>query len=112
MKALDDYTVEFVFNESYYNSLLMSGAMEIMPKHFYEKYLKQPEKFNESKGILLGSGPYRLKDPENWTPDKNAVELIIPVFTFGTAIPRSGGILMRFRTPVKPDFFHLNTRFT
>jgi len=74
--ALDDYTVEFVFKEPYYNSLLMSGAMEIMPKHFYEKYLDTPEKYNESKGILLGSGPYKLVDPTSWTPDKGLVDLV------------------------------------
>lgn len=76
VKALDDYRVEFVFTEPYYNSLLMSGSMDILPKHFYKKYLKVPEKFNESKGILLGSGPYRLKEPAAWSPDKGVVELI------------------------------------
>ena len=76
VKALDDNTVEFIFKEPYYNSLLMSGSMEIMPRHFYEKYIKQPEKYNESKGILLGSGPYRLIDPTGWTPDKGVVELV------------------------------------
>lgn len=74
--ALDDYSVEFVFEEPYYNSLLISGVMEIMPRHFYEKYLKDPKTFNESKGILLGSGPYRLIDPTSWTPDKGVVELV------------------------------------
>lgn len=76
VKALNEYTVRFTFTEPYYNSLLMSGAMEILPKHFYEKYLNEPEKFNQSKGILLGSGPYKLKDPSSWTPDKGVIELI------------------------------------
>jgi len=76
VKALDDYSVEFTFVEPYYNSLLLSGSLGIMPKHFYQKYLKMPEKYNQSKGILLGSGPYRLMDPENWSPDKNVVELV------------------------------------
>lgn len=76
VKALNDYSVEFVFIEPYYNSLLTSGTMEIMPKHFYKKYLKTPETYNESKGILLGSGPYRLKEPSSWSPDKGVVELV------------------------------------
>ena len=76
VKAHGDYAVEFIFVEPYYNSLLMSGSMQILPKHFYKKYLKIPEKYNESKGILLGSGPYRLKEPTNWSPDKGVVELI------------------------------------
>jgi len=50
--------------------------MPILPKHFYAAYLKEPQKFNESKGLLLGSGPYKLIDPKNWTPDKGNVELV------------------------------------
>ncbi len=74
--ALDDYTVQFTFTEPYYNSLLLSGSLEILPKHFYSQYMDDPTPFNQSKGILLGSGPYRLKAPDSWTPDKKIVELI------------------------------------
>ncbi|MCX4188957.1 peptide-binding protein [Methylophaga sp. OBS3] len=74
--ALDDYTVEFVFSEPYYNSLQLAGGLEILPEHFYRRYLDSPREFNESRGLLMGSGPYRLADPENWTPDQGAVELI------------------------------------
>ena len=87
VKALTDYSVEFVFIEPYYNSLLMSGTMEIMPKHFYEGYLKMPQKYNESKGILLGSGPYRLKEPSSWSPDKGVVELVRNERYWGTVSP-------------------------
>jgi ABC-type transport system substrate-binding protein len=37
-----------------------------MPKHFYSKY--PPEKFNEQLGMLMGTGPYMLRDPEAWRP--------------------------------------------
>jgi peptide/nickel transport system substrate-binding protein len=37
-----------------------------MPKHFYSKFTA--DQFNEKTGLLMGSGPYKLKDPENWTP--------------------------------------------
>lgn len=73
--ALDDYTVEFVFAEPYFNSLQLAGSLEIMPEHFYRRFLDDPRKFNESRGLLLGSGPYRLPDPEGWTPDQGRVEL-------------------------------------
>ena len=49
--------------------------MTIIPEHFYKRFLDEPRTFNESRGLLLGSGPYRLKDPENWTPDQGRVEL-------------------------------------
>lgn len=73
--ALDDYTVVFEFKEPYFNALSLAGGMSIMARHFYEPYLQTPEAFNQSKGLLLGSGPYRLQDPKGWTPDLGMVEL-------------------------------------
>lgn len=73
--ALDDHTVEFYFAEPYFNSLQLAGGLEVMPAHFYRRYLDDPRTFNESRGLLLGSGPYRLANPETWTPDQGRVEL-------------------------------------
>ena len=73
--ATGPYEVVFRFKEPYFNSLALAGGMAIMPRHFYEPYLEKPETFNQSKGLLLGSGPYRLADPKGWTPDQGLVEL-------------------------------------
>jgi peptide/nickel transport system substrate-binding protein len=73
--AIDDLTVEFVFSEPYFNSLQLAGGMGILAEHFYSRFLDDPRRFNESRGLLLGSGPYRLADPEVWTPDQGRVEL-------------------------------------
>lgn len=73
--ALGPYQVEFKFKEPYFNSLALAGGLTILPQHFYGPYLEQPESFNQSKGLLLGSGPYRLQDPKGWTPDQGLVEL-------------------------------------
>lgn len=73
--ALNDLQAEFIFKEPYFNSLSLAGGMEILAKHFYGPYLDDPESFNQSKGLLLGSGPYRLVDPRQWTPDQGMVEL-------------------------------------
>tara|TARA_R110002049_G_scaffold169496_5_gene336108 strand:+ start:945 stop:2816 length:1872 start_codon:yes stop_codon:yes gene_type:complete len=73
--ATDERTVEFVFSEPYFNSLQLAGGMAILPEHFYARFLDDPRTFNESRGLLLGSGPYRLADPETWTPDLGRVEL-------------------------------------
>lgn len=75
VNAIDDYNVEFVFKEPYFNSLQLAGSLDVLPKHFYERFLDDPRRFNESRGILLGSGPYRLDDPENWSADQGRVEL-------------------------------------
>ncbi len=73
--ATGKHEVVFRFREPYFDALALAGGMSILPQHFYEPYLKDPRKFNQSKGLLLGSGPYRLKDPVNWTPDLGMVEL-------------------------------------
>ncbi len=73
--AVDAQTVEFVFKEPYYDSLSLAGGMDILSRKFYEPYLQEPQKFNQSKGLLFGSGPYRLADPRSWTPDLGIVEL-------------------------------------
>jgi len=73
--AFGKYTVVFEFKEPYFNALSLAGSMSIMARHFYEPYLKEPETFNQSKGLLIGSGPYRLQDPKGWTPDQGMVEL-------------------------------------
>ncbi|MEJ2610251.1 MAG: peptide-binding protein [Candidatus Thiodiazotropha sp.] len=75
VEVLDPLTVKFQFAEPYFNALALAGGMPVMPKHFYEPYLKHPNTFNQSKGLLLGSGPYRLEDPKNWSPDKGLIEL-------------------------------------
>ena len=73
--AIDPRTVKFQFKEPYFNALALAGGLSVMPKHFYEPYLQRPNDYNQSKGLLLGSGPYRLEDPRNWSPDKGMVEL-------------------------------------
>jgi peptide/nickel transport system substrate-binding protein len=75
VRANGPLEVVFVYKEPYYNALDLAGGLAIMPRHFYEPYLNDPDTFNQSKGLLLGSGPYRLKDPKGWTPDTGIVEL-------------------------------------
>ena len=73
--ATGPHEVVFKFKEPYFNALSLAGGLAVMPRHFYAPYLENPEAFNQSKGLLLGSGPYRLKDPKGWTPDQGMVEL-------------------------------------
>jgi peptide/nickel transport system substrate-binding protein len=60
------YEVVFKFKEPYFEMFGLAGGMQIMPKHFYEKFT--PEDFNASVGYLLGSGPYRMENPTSWKP--------------------------------------------
>ncbi|MDT4332636.1 ABC transporter substrate-binding protein [Methylomonas sp. MED-D] len=95
VKADGKDRVTFVFKEPYFEALSLAGGMNIMPKHFYEPYLKEPQKFNESKGLLLGSGPYRLADPKNWTPDQGSVELLRNERYWGDVQPAYNRILWK-----------------
>jgi peptide/nickel transport system substrate-binding protein len=61
-----DYEVTFVFARPYFESFGIAAGFEVLPKHFYSKYT--PEQFNQEVGLLLGTGPYRLRDPVSWRP--------------------------------------------
>ncbi len=74
--AKSQYEVVFRFKEPYFKALDFAGGMAILAEHFYAPYLKNPEKYNQSKGLLIGTGPYRLADPKNWKTDQDGLELI------------------------------------
>jgi peptide/nickel transport system substrate-binding protein len=70
-----DYAVSFTFKEPYFKAMELAAGMPILPKHFYSKFT--PEQYNRSTGLLMGSGPYRLADPEGWRPEPGKpVELV------------------------------------
>ena len=66
-KKTGDYSVEFVFSEPYYLAFEVAGSTQILSKKFYSQFT--PQQINESTGLLLGSGPYRLPDPTSWKPE-------------------------------------------
>ncbi len=76
VKAKGAYEVEFTYKEPYFEALVLAGTMDILAEHFYAPYLEDPQAFNESKGLLFGSGPYRLADARGWTPDQGGIELL------------------------------------
>lgn len=95
VKANGKYEVVFTYKEPYFEALSLAGGMTIFPKHFYEPYLKTPHVFNESKGLLLGSGPYQMPDPKGWTPDKGNVELVRNERYWGDVQPSYNRILWK-----------------
>jgi peptide/nickel transport system substrate-binding protein len=95
VQANGKYEVVFTYKEPYFEALSLAGTLGIFPKHFYEAYLQKPQTFNESKGLLLGSGPYRLADPQNWTPDQGNVELVRNERYWGDVQPSYNRILWK-----------------
>lgn len=93
--APNPYEVVFTYKEPYFEALQLAGTLEIFPEHFYKEYLDDPNSFNESKGILLGSGPYQLADPKGWTPDQGNIELVRNTRYWGDVQPAYERILWR-----------------
>lgn len=58
--------VTFKFKTPHYAALSFAGWRDVIPKHFYEKYVGREQEFNENPGLVLGSGPYRMKSPTGW----------------------------------------------
>jgi peptide/nickel transport system substrate-binding protein len=65
------YTVVFKFKRPFFAALELAASMDVLPRHFYAKF--DPEQFNESTGLLMGTGPYRLESPTDWAPGKPIV---------------------------------------
>ena len=78
VRAINSYKVRFDFREPYFKALELVGSIQILPKHFYGQYMdpEKSESFNQSKGLLLGSGPYQLENPLEWSPVDGKVLLV------------------------------------
>ena len=74
VRVVDAKTVEIRFNKALSFNLEYGLGIYVLPKHFYERF--EPSQINNSTGLLLGSGPYRLArlDPaEQWSPGTDVV---------------------------------------
>lgn len=66
VKANGSYEVTFTFTEPYFMSFETVASTSVMSKAFYSRFT--PDEYNEKTGLLIGTGPYKLENPENWTP--------------------------------------------
>jgi len=74
VEKVDDFTVSMKFKEPYFAALSVATTnMQIISKKFYEPI--GPDKFNETPGLCMGTGPYMMKDPTSWKPGQK-LELI------------------------------------
>ncbi len=73
VEKVSDDEVVFKFKEPYYLSLITASGINILSKKFYGSYT--PEQFNDSVGLLIGTGPYRLPSPTDWKPTTGKIEL-------------------------------------
>ncbi len=68
VKAAGPRRVLFEFDEPYFEAFALAAQMIVLPEHYYSKL--DYEAFNTSKGLLFGSGPFRLPNPEGWSPSE------------------------------------------
>jgi len=71
--AISEHEVEFSFKEPFFESFSLAASFSPMSRKFYSKY--SVKEFNESVGLLIGTGPYRMKDPSGWHPG-DALEMV------------------------------------
>jgi peptide/nickel transport system substrate-binding protein len=73
VEKVSDDEVVFKFKVPYYMSFITAAEMPIMSRKFYGAYT--PEQFNDSVGLLIGTGPYRMASPTDWKPGPGKLEL-------------------------------------
>lgn len=69
VEVVSDDVVDFVFKEPMFSNLDSAVTINILPKHIYSQYT--PTQINESTGLVIGSGPFKLEsfDINNqWKP--------------------------------------------
>lgn len=74
VKVLDARTVEFVFHEPLFVNESNALGLFVLPKHVYSKL--SPGQINSATGLLMGSGPFRLRDfsiDRQWAPPQEVV---------------------------------------
>jgi peptide/nickel transport system substrate-binding protein len=89
--------LEFTFKEPRYDSLDQAFGFKVLPKSVYEAWTESPAAYNQSTGLLVGSGPFRLERVgigEQWAPPSDVV-LVRNEFYWG---PRPPLASLRFRS--------------
>jgi peptide/nickel transport system substrate-binding protein len=74
VEAIDARTVEFTFKEALFSNVANALSLSVMPKAFYSQF--SPAQINRGTGIMVGSGPYRVRGVSletQWTPPDDIV---------------------------------------
>lgn len=101
--------VEFHFKETRFDNLEQAFGFKVIPKHIYSGWIESPTRFNESTGLLIGSGPFKMErvDPDDqWTPPSDIV-LVRNELYWGPRAP-----LAEYRYGVIQDRLALLTAYT
>ena len=76
VKVISERVVEIRFKQKLFSNLDSALTLFVLPKHFYSSLT--PAQINKGTGILMGSGPYKLRRldiEDQWTPGQ-PIELV------------------------------------
>ncbi len=68
--------IEYHFKEPRFDNLAQAFGHKILPKSVYQAWIESPATFNQSTGLAVGSGPFRLARvsvDDQWTPPSDIV---------------------------------------
>ncbi len=73
VEKIDQYTVRWTFEKVFYENFLRAMEVPVHPEHFFEG--RSEQEIRNSTALVMGTGPYRLRDPEKYTPGE-PIELV------------------------------------
>lgn len=97
IEVISDKVVEFKFIQPRFDNFAQAFGFGILPKHVYGPWIESPATFNQSTGLMVGSGPFRLATADinnQWTPPQD-VQLVRNDLYWG---PRPALAGIRFRS--------------
>ena len=68
--------IEYHFKEPRFDNLAQAFGHKILPKSVYQAWIESPATFNQSTGLVVGSGPFRLPRvsvDDQWAPPSDIV---------------------------------------
>lgn len=84
IEKLDDYTIRIHFTEVFYENFLRSLDFKVHSKKFMSQFTAR--QIREHPALLVGTGPYRLPDPERYKPG-DQIEVVRNERYWGVAGP-------------------------
>lgn len=97
IEVISDKVVEFSFIEPRFDNLSQAFGFGILPKHIYARWTESPSLYNQSTGLIVGSGPFRMASVDinnQWSPPAD-IQLVRNDLYWG---PRPALAGVRFRS--------------
>ena len=73
VEKIDDHTVKVHFAKVFYENFLRTVGMQIHSRKFFARF--SPREIREHPALVMGTGPYRLKDPLQYKPGEEIMLL-------------------------------------